>query len=132
MRGSPADHAGAAHLWNRQAKPGVGIRLQLGRHHDCRIRPVAAGGGVRGHGSLEPLRRGELDAIGTRGAGELSSGEPLRPPFLSLVIGVQQAIVNRKAGYGGCIVQAQLVHHLESMFLDGLDASSEIPCNSLA
>src|ERR1700731_4420416 len=132
MRGCAADRTGAAHLSNRQAKPGVGIRLQRDRHHDCRVWAAAAGGGVRGNGSVEHVRRGELDALESREYEELDPREIIRARYIALVMDLQQVVVDRKTGHGRGIVQAQPVHHLESMFLDGLDASPKIAGNSLA
>jgi hypothetical protein len=47
------------------------------------------------------------------------------------VIIVQQTVIDRVARGSRGVSQPQPVHHLESVFFDGLDAAPEIPGNSL-
>src|ERR1700722_643958 len=58
-------------------------------------------------------------------------GPRLRARLLYSVIGVQQTVIHRVACRCRRVLQPQPVHHLKSMFFDGLDAAPEIPGNSL-
>src|ERR1700722_9103110 len=59
-------------------------------------------------------------------------GPMLRSRTQCAVVGMQQIVVHRIAGRSRRVLQTQPVHHLESMFFDGLDTAPEISGNPLA